>query len=104
MKLETINRRSDFKQWIDLDEYTIKRYDRILAGEGNSRNQEEVNNALKSIERDGYSVYDLTDLTELNKVREKCREYKRNRPKNTGGSHPGAAVGNYIKFLKFFWR
>ena len=101
MNLETIKRRNDFKRWLNLDENTIKRYDRILAGEGNSRNQEEVNNALKNIGGKGF-VYDLTDLTELKEVREKCRAYKRKRPDNTGGSHPSAAVGNYIKFLKCF--
>ena len=100
MNLDTTNIRNHFKQWLCLYENTIKSYDRILAGEGKSRNQDEINNALKSIGREGCIIYDLTDLTELTKVREKCHEYKINRPKNTGGNHPRAAIGKYMEFLR----
>ena len=99
MNLDTTNRRNHFKQWLRLNENTIRSYDRILAGEGNSRNQKEINDALKSIGRDG-CIYDLTNPTELNKVRKKCHEYKINRPKNTGGNHPRAAIGKYMEFLR----
>lgn len=101
-----MDRRMKFKEWArqDCSEETVDRYDTLLAGERtSSRNQKEVNNALNSIERGDSIVYDLTDLAELEKVRQNCNEQKRIRQAenpNTGGKAPTSVIGKYIKFLE----